>query len=198
MGDRTLEGIIPERFASWRIAPGVGAVLPPSEGSLADLLYDEILARGYFQEPVRDISPVMMLATRGSVQSDALQLHRPEACYPAVGFTIIGRRLETLTLGPGMSAPAVFLTAQFDERIEDIIYWTRIGQDFPQTAAEQRSDRLKLALRGAVGDGILMRFSAVRRASEPELFPMIAGCVAAMAQGTRPGDRPALFKMATA
>jgi len=46
-------------------------------------------------------SPVMLFASHGSKQSDALQLHRPEACYPSIGFTMKGRELVDLPVGNG-------------------------------------------------------------------------------------------------
>ena len=160
VGGARLETMIPEQFGIWREDPNVGVVTPPSEGSLADRLYDEIFSRAYIEAGA--MLPVMALITHGASQSDALQLHRPEACYPAVGFAIIGRALASLPLAPSIALPAVRLTARLGNRTEDILYWTRVGEYFPQTGGAQRNDRIKAALDGYVGDGILARVSAIR------------------------------------
>lgn len=192
LGGRTLASILPDAFAPWTIAPGVGTLVPQTEGSLADRLYDEIIAKGY-RRADSDAAPVMLLATHGKTQSDALQLHRPEACYPAVGFTITERVLDTLDVLAGFSIPVVRLTARLGERVEDIVYWARVGDDLPQTAAEQRSDKLRAAMAGVVPDGILMRYSAVRRDPAAPAFDDVTGCIRAMVAAVRPADRPALF-----
>ncbi len=166
VGDSRLSTIIPEQFGRWRPDPSMGVVTPPTEGSLADRLYREILSRAYMDRP--DQPSIMLLVTHGAEQSDALQLHRPETCYPAVGFTVISRALKTVALGANASLPVVHLTAQLADRVEDIVYWTRIGEDFPQTAGEQRNNRLMSSLRGYVGDGILARASAIRSDGKPQ------------------------------
>ena len=193
LGNRTLESIVPDRFGAWAIAPGIGALVPPSEGSLSDQLYDEIIAKGYERANGGAEPPVMLLATHGKTQSDALQLHRPEACYPAVGFTITGRRLDRLPLLPWLAVPVVLLTARLGERVEDIIYWARIGDDLPQTAAEQRRDKLRAAMAGYTPDGVLMRFSAVRRDVGKPVFAVVGDCIQSMVAALPTADWPALF-----
>lgn len=192
MGGRTLDGIIPNRLGGWTLDPGIGSMLPPTEGSLADRLYDEILSRGYRFTADQNVPPVMLLGTRGSDQSDALQLHRPETCYPAVGFAIVSRAFTTLTLGT-TRVPAVALTAQLGPRVEDIIYWTRIGEDFPQSSEEQRRVRLSAAFRGSVGDGILMRLSSIRSIGGPPVFGAVTACAQAMLSAMKSADRMALI-----
>jgi len=192
MKGRTLAGILPSQFGPWVVDPSIAALVPPTEGSLADRLYDEMHSVAYRR--VDNYGPsVMLLGTRGRDQSDALQLHRPEACYPAVGFAIEGRSLINQAVGPGASIPAVALTARLGGRIEDIIYWTRIGYDFPRSAGEQRRMGWQTALNGLVPDGILMRFSAIRWEPEQNQFARVAACIGAMASGVRTADRQALF-----
>lgn len=192
VGNKTLKEIIPEQIGDWTLDPSSEPILPPSEGSLTDRLYDELLARAYVERSNRALPPVMMLCTHGSVQSDALQLHRPETCYPALGFGITDRALVEANLLPGLKVPAVRLTARSGPRVEDILYWTRIGFDFPQTASEQRRDRLIAAARGFVGDGILLRLSAVRTSDRPQ-HDYILSFARALAASIAVGGRRALF-----
>lgn len=168
----TLEEAVPREFGVWREHPGSGVVAPTTPDSLADRLYSATVSRIFYPLDERG-PPVMLLIAYGGEQSDLLQLHRPEACYPAVGFAITERELGTVPLGGGASVPSVFLSAVGNDRQEDIVYWTRLGEDFPRTASEQRSDRLQAAMRGTVGDGILVRASTLRYSDRPA-WPYLA------------------------
>ncbi len=197
VGRETLASILPTRFDGWADDLTMAVLQPPTEGSLAARLYSEILSRGYLYHGEEMVPPVMMLATHGAQQSDALSLHRPETCYPAVGFAVGERRFFDLPVAPGVSVPAVELTAQLGERVEDILYWTRIGEDFPQTNGEQRRDRLTAALHGTIGDGVLLRFSSIRQ-SEDNAFASLERFCAAMIRATPADKRDAIIGTARA
>ncbi len=188
MGDRKLADIVPERFGQWVSAYDTNLIQPVEEGSLTDQLYDDLLTRRYVHSESGE--QMMLLIAYGRSQTDALQLHRPEACYPAVGLPITARELMTLDLA-GHSIPAVALTAEAPRRVEDIIYWTRMGQTFPQTAGAQRSNKLKLALRGYVPDGALVRASHIRAGAE-STTPQIAAFLSGLIAATKPADQAAL------
>lgn len=165
--DIKLEDAVPRSFGNWVEYPGGNVVAPTTPGSLADRLYSATVSR-IFVNPNEDHPPVMFLAAYGGEQSDLLQLHRPEACYPAVGFRIAQREFGLMRLAGGAAVPTVLLTAEAEDRQEDIVYWTRLGEDLPRTASEQRSDRLKAAMAGVIGDGILVRASTIRTGTTPE------------------------------
>lgn len=162
-----LTDLIPSYFGTWSAGGSGDIVIPRTEGSLAARLYDDQLARAY-HESAGNLPEVMILVAHGGAQSDILQLHRPEVCYPALGFEIIARNFVDIPAGTSAAVPAVALTARSGTRVEDIVYWTRLGKTLPRTASEQRSDRLRAALAGYVGDGVLFRASAVRINDEPQ------------------------------
>lgn len=162
----TLEQAIPQAFGRWREHPGGAVIAPVTPDSLADRLYSATLTRIYY--PIDQSGPpVMLLIAYGGEQSDLLQLHRPESCYPAVGLGIAQRKMGEVVLPGGGRVPSVFLTASGQDRLEDIVYWTRLGEALPRTAAEQRSDRLRAAMQGTTGDGMLVRASTVRYGGTP-------------------------------
>lgn len=164
--DLTLEQAVPKGFGRWREHPGGAVIAPVTPNSLADRLYSATLTRIYY--PVDESGPpVMLLIAYGGEQSDLLQLHRPESCYPAVGLGISQRELGTVALNGGGQVPSVLLSAVGQERVEDIVYWTRLGEAMPRTASEQRSDRLRAAMAGTIGDGMLVRASTVRFSNAP-------------------------------
>ena len=172
----TLEEAVPREFGVWREYLGGGVVVPTTPNSLADRLYSATVSRIFYPVDERG-PPVMFLVAYGGEQSDLLQLHRPEACYPAVGFAISQREMGSVPLSPGASVPAVFLSAVGADRQEDIVYWTRLGEAFPRSAGEQRSDRLKAAMQGTIGDGILVRASTLRFSDQPA-WPYLASFLA--------------------
>ena len=186
LGDLDLSDTIPMKFGAWSAELGGDLVIPQTEDSLAARLYAKQIARSYFHPDLE--TPVMLLIAYGASQSDALQLHRPEACYPAVGFTIEDRRFSELPIGRGAALPAVDLTARADPRLEDIVYWTRLGEYFPRSAGEQRKDRLAMSMEGYIGDGVLVRASMVRLGEVPQhkaIGEFLAGLLQASAADGR-------------
>jgi EpsI family protein len=157
LGDGQLEDLVPKAFGGWEVTPSNAFVLPKQEGSLADQLYDQQLSRLYTGE---GRLPVMLVIAYGSTQSDLLQLHRPEVCYTAIGFEITASRRVDLAVG-GASIPMRALTATANDRVEPILYWTRLGDRLPTTNNEQRLMKLRTEMEGYIADGVLVRLSTV-------------------------------------
>lgn len=158
MGSKKLDAMIPRRFQGWEEQPSDAIVRPEDEDDLAKLLYSQVVGRLY----VHDSGPtVMLLIAYGDTQNDLLQLHRPEVCYPAFGFEIEGNRRVDVPLDDGVFVPARALVAAGAQRIEHILYWTRIGEHLPTDNREQRLAKLEDQFSGIVPDGILVRISIV-------------------------------------
>lgn len=151
--------ILPIKFGDWSAENADGLVQPKSEKDLAAQLYSEMVGRIYTNATTGD--QVMMLVAYGDTQSDLLQLHRPEACYPAVGFTLVESKASQVRLSSGVPLPVRKVIATAPGRQENIVYWARIGDYLPASANEQRTVRLRTAMDGYVPDGALVRFSAV-------------------------------------
>jgi EpsI family protein len=164
MPNLRLEDVTPVAFGPWTSRDVTDLVAPTIEGSLASRLYNQTSER-IFQNSV-DGTEVMVLMAHGDTQSAALQLHRPEVCYPAFGFEIVGKRRFELPLATEAQLPATGLIATAPDRRENIVYWTRLGQFLPTTESEQRLDRIKTALGGYIADGLLARFSVVSEDSD--------------------------------
>jgi EpsI family protein len=155
----TIETTIPRSFPGWEAENVSNLVGPEQAGRLARSLYSETIARLYFEAETG--LGVMLLAAYGDTQSDLLQLHRPESCYPAVGFTLRMARSVELPLPGGAILPARRVIATTEQRTENIVYWTRMGEALPQTGGQQRMARLDNAVQGFVPDGILLRCSTL-------------------------------------
>ncbi len=158
LGNRKLDAMIPHRLPGFAPLAGAGVIAPSPKGSLADRLYSQTSQR-IFQTDDGDV--VMLLIAYGGTQSDQLQLHRPESCYPAVGFSIYDGGNRAIPLGGDAAVPVRRLTARLDQRVEQIWYWTRLGEYLPLTGGEQRTARFRNALDGIVADGVLVRMSTL-------------------------------------
>lgn len=158
LGASNLEGIIPTRVGDW-IGQDIGDSLALNDPeSLSARLYSQIVSRQFINQKTG--SQVVLLVAYGARQTDGLQLHRPEVCYPAFGYALTRNEPYSIPLAPGVVLPARRLAAEAEGRHESIIYWARIGEHLPRDGDEQRRDRLRIALQGVIPDGILMRFSA--------------------------------------
>ncbi|HEY3948370.1 exosortase C-terminal domain/associated protein EpsI [Phenylobacterium sp.] len=151
--------VAPTTFGNW-VSEDVGdpyAINGP--GTLSAKLYNELVVRQYLNQ--KDQTAVLMLLAYGGKQSDELQLHRPEVCYPAFGYALVRNEPVFLPIGKGVTVPARRLSAEQDDRHESIIYWSRMGEMLPQNGPQQRAARLEIGLKGIVPDGLLCRFSMV-------------------------------------
>lgn len=188
LGDRKLDAVVPSRIGDWHNVPSKDFVLPKSPGSLADRLYSQTLTRLYTSD---NRLPVVLVIAYGAVQNDLLQLHRPEACYAAVGYTISASRVAQVSLGPNDRLPVRELTARNDTRLEQICYWTRIGDDLPTDGSQQRWVKLRQQVRGYLSDGVLVRLSTAAD-PVPEVFAELQDFARALVLSMRPADREVL------
>lgn len=158
LGNVNIEKAVPDSLPGWSSSATGGIITPPSKGSLADRLYSQTVQRVY-ENPAGAV--VMLLIAYGSTQSDDLQLHRPESCYPAVGFQISDIAPRELALASQAQLPIRELSARLDQRSERILYWARLGEYLPNSNVKQREARIRNALAGLVTDGVLVRFSTL-------------------------------------
>lgn len=194
LGKRKMADIVPASFGTWSSQGADGLVTPETEGKLAARLYNEIVSRSYADSETGE--QVMMLIAYGDTQSDLLQLHRPEACYPAVGFKVALSRDAAVPLGPNATLPARRVLAQRADRSERIVYWTRVGEFLPTTGSGQRKAQLATAIQGYVPDGALFRFSSIR--PDPGAFDVLDGFIQGLVHAVAPTNRPPLLGAALA
>lgn len=156
LGKAKLEDIVPKEFGGWRFETASGLVLPPAD-QLRDKIYSQLVTRVYSHE--RGGSVMALIAYSGS-QDGTVQVHRPEVCYPASGYTLTTNAPHAVPLGNGVSVPARYIVAESAVRGEHMIYWTRIGGRFPTRWREQREAVMAENFAGNIPDGVLVRFSS--------------------------------------
>jgi EpsI family protein len=189
--DGALERLMPQTLGPWRAIRAGGVVLPP-ESELSDKTYNDVLVRVYENGAGGAIA---LLLAYGAFQGRDMQLHRPEVCYPAAGFAIKSTQVLGLSIPAQPLIAARLLDTQSQQRSEQVLYWTRVGQEFPTSPMEQRLAVVRQNLRGNVPDGILVRTSTVASDAQAAL-PTLRGFVDAMLEASPAATRRLLVGQA--
>lgn len=153
-----LETLFPKTFADWRLDENVPVVLPPPDQQAnLERIYSQVLARTY----VNDAGERVMLSVAyGGDQSDDMQVHRPEVCYPAQGFQVTGSKADRLEIA-GRSLAVTRLVTRHKTRHEPLTYWLVVGDKVPATRTQQKFTQLGYGLTGRIPDGMLVRASSI-------------------------------------
>lgn len=154
---QAFEAAVPGQVGEWRTADNGSVVLPPPD-ALRDRLYDNLLTRVYLNA---EGQALMLVMAYKNVQDGIVQVHRPEVCYPAAGFGLESERLATLQI-TGKAVPAKAFVAKRPDRVEQVLYFTRLGPSFPLSWRDQRMAVLDENMRGLIPDGLLARASIIQ------------------------------------
>ncbi|MEO8038328.1 MAG: exosortase-associated protein EpsI, B-type, partial [Betaproteobacteria bacterium] len=131
---------------------------PDTRAALARI-YSQTLARTYINSKG---DRVMLSVAYGGDQSDAMQVHKPEICYPAQGFSVVSILTTYLATQFGQ-LPVKRLVAVHGARVEPITYWITVGDRVARTGWEQKIAQLRYGLTGKIPDGLLFRVSSIDR-----------------------------------
>lgn len=181
------EKLIPETIGSWQFKTSSGVVLPPPD-ALSDRLYDNLVTRVY---SAPEDPPIMFLTAYSNTQDGVLQVHRPEICYPAGGYELTATRPLAIEDGLGGKIQANVFTASGRGRTEHVLYWTRIGDEFPLAWSQQRMAVIRANLRGIIPDGVLVRASLISPTFD-EALPHLSKFAAQLNQGMNKQGRALL------
>lgn len=149
--------MIPKQVGQFTFDTESGLVLPPSD-ALSARLYDNLVTRTY-TDPTGQV--VMLLIAYNNKQDGVLQIHRPEICYPAGGYTLTPVEPIDVPITPATALPSQIFGANSEARNEVVLYWTRVGDEYPRRWLEQRWAVAEANLRGVVPDGVLARVSTI-------------------------------------
>lgn len=156
---KKLSDILPRKFGRWVSRDVSDFYAPNTPDSLEARLYGETVARLFTDR--QSGMQILLLVAHGESQSNELQLHRPEVCFPAFGFSLTASAPLQLQIGEGVLLPARRLLVQSNLEKQAVVYWTRLGEYFPVSVTEQRLNRLDAAMHRYIPDGLLARFSMV-------------------------------------
>jgi EpsI family protein len=155
-----LETVVPRTFGQWREDTSIAPLkVSPDVQAELDRIYSQTLTRTYINAAGQR---VMLSIAYGRDQGRAMQVHKPEVCYPAQGFQIVGIFKSVMATLAG-EIPIMRLVAVQGPRVEPITYWIAVGDTVVRGALEQNIARIKYGLTGTVPDGILVRVSTISR-----------------------------------
>ncbi|GAA3893293.1 hypothetical protein GCM10022276_10610 [Sphingomonas limnosediminicola] len=154
MGSHKLDEIVPTNIGRWKFVTASGLVTAPPD-QLQRAVYSQLLTRVYYDGE----APIWLLLAYSANQTGFLQVHRPEFCYTAAGYSLsdFGHHRIALEAASGFTTNS--LTATRDDRIEKMVYWTRIGNHIPLSWAQQKLAVAGDNLRRLIPDAALIRIS---------------------------------------
>ena len=158
-----LKAMVPTAFGDWQEQLNMSAaIVDPTQKELLDKIYSETLTRTYVN---RAGYRIMLSIAYGKNQSDALQLHKPEVCYPAQGFALLAKQAGSLDL-LGKPIAATRLQTRLGQRVEPITYWTVVGDHVTTGGIDKKLTEMRYALSGRIPDGMLVRVSSIDPAND--------------------------------
>lgn len=146
--------LIPESAGGWTSKSSSQLVLPTND-ELQKKLYENLDTRVY-EGP--GLPSIMFLLAYSSKQQDDIQVHRPEVCYPVAGFPIKESSATTVDFA-STKINALELVADRKGTNERILYWVRVGDEYPTDFWMQRLSMAKMSLTTGIPDGLLLRVS---------------------------------------
>jgi EpsI family protein len=164
LGDRKLDQVLPDRIGRWKFVGTSGLIIPPND-QLALALYSQTITRVYYDGNV----PVMLLIAYSASQTGFLQVHRPEFCYTAAGFTLSDFQRHEVALDGHKTLSVNTLSAMRDGGGEKLLYWVRIGNHVPLSWAQQKLVFAEDNLRRLVPDSALVRVSTPLGSEGPSM-----------------------------
>jgi len=158
-----LETMIPLAFGEWQEEKQSGTqIVDPQTKEMLDKIYSQTLSRTYVNGGGYR---VMLSIAYGSDQSDSMQVHKPEVCYPAQGFVLQGKQQGTLAVNNG-EIPVTRILTTLGQRSEPITYWTTIGDQVVKPGIHKKLAEMSYGLSGKIPDGMLIRISSIDAQSD--------------------------------
>lgn len=160
-----LEAMIPKQFSEWQLdVPVIPLLINPATQAGLDKIYSQTLARTYTNNRGERI---MLAIAYGGDQGDAMQVHKPEACYPAQGFQVseVSAAILDTRFGP---ISVKRLEAQQGQRFEPVTYWVTIGNQVVSSNLKKKLVEIDYGLKGLIPDGLLFRVSSIGRDSNQQ------------------------------
>lgn len=154
-----LDSMIPKRIGAWTFDENFAPLrTDPETAAKLDSLYSQLLSRTYVNAQGQR---VLLLIAYGGNQSDSMQAHKPEVCYPSLGFELLKQSEGSLETGFG-PIPVRRLVAVMGPRVEPVTYWITIGDRVATGASIWKLEQIKYGLTGKIPDGLLFRLSSFR------------------------------------
>jgi len=154
----SLENAVPKAFGDWREEPStIAQVVNPETQALLNKLYSQMVSRVYVGD---DGYRIMLSIAYGSDQRRSLQVHKPEVCYPAQGFTVLKNEAVQIQT-PFGAIPGRRMFTRMGTRDEPVTYWFTTGDKVVTSKLQKRLADLRYGLTGQIPDGLIFRVSSM-------------------------------------
>lgn len=153
-----LATMIPKSFGEWREEPqNQKMIIDPQQLEVVSRIYSQTLSRTY-------VNPqgyrIMLSIAYGNDQGDQNQVHKPEVCYPAQGFTLKNKQHAQLAT-PNGSIPITRIETTLGQRNEPVTYWITVADKVVGPGLDKKLTEMQYGLRGQIPDGLLFRISSI-------------------------------------
>jgi EpsI family protein len=156
----SLVEMFPERFGDWFVDPTIVPVQPsPELQKVIAETYDQTLARTY--RSAEEGYRIMLSVAYGGRQTEGMNTHQPEICYPAQGMSIRKSGWRSRINVADRTLPINRLVAGHGARNEPISYWLVVGRNITDFGLQHKLATLKYGLTGRIPDGMLVRVSSI-------------------------------------
>lgn len=153
-----LKTMIPPTFGDWREEQQNNAqIVDPQQQEMIDKIYTQTLSRTYVNSRGYRI---MLSIAYGDDQRDSMQMHYPEVCYPAQGFSLEAKEEGSLPAAGGL-IPVTRIRTNLGQRNEPVTYWTTVGDRVFRGGLEKKLAEMRYGLSGQIPDGLLIRISSI-------------------------------------
>ena len=165
-----LNTMIPHTFGNWSEEQQNSVqMVDPQQQEMIEKIYTQTLSRVYKDN--HDYR-IMLAIAYGDDQRDFMQMHYPEVCYPAQGFSLQGKQTGTLATENGL-IPVTRILTNLGQRNEPVTYWTTVGNRVFQGGLQKKIAEMSYGLNGKIPDGMLIRVSSID-AEAPRAYEMQA------------------------
>ncbi len=132
-------------------------MVDPQQQEMIEKIYTQTLSRTYLNNRGYRI---MLAIAYGDDQRDSMQMHYPEVCYPAQGFSLHSKQTGTLATANGL-IPVTRILTNLGQRNEPVTYWTTVGDQVFQGSIQKKLTEMRYGLNGKIPDGMLVRISSI-------------------------------------
>lgn len=149
---------VPAKIGGWTMdTRPVQVIENPEQSALLKSIYSDLMTRTYVNA---EGEQMMVSLAYGRRQGDQVGVHYPEVCYPAQGFKLRDKRVETISVN-GEKTSVTRLIAARDARNESITYMVLVGDKLVGSGREVKIEQIKNGFKGFISDGLLIRVSMI-------------------------------------
>lgn len=150
---------IPTEFGDWKLDPDTIPITTPADlQRKIEELYSEVVSRTYVNS--KGVHVMLSIAYGRNQGGESTQVHRPEICYRAQGFSI-SNEFSDIIKSQFRDIPVERLMTTHGQRLEPVTYWILLGDHLVKSGLDRKIWQIKYGLKREMPDGLLFRVSTI-------------------------------------